>query len=251
MTPEERDSYNAYMRDHMRKKHQDNPWYSSFCNRSSWACRNGIEFTLTLEEVAESWRRGCALTGIPFKRGVGKMCRGSATLDRIVPSRGYVSDNCLFVRSDVNCAKGSGSYKDLDYMTSVLVGQRSVVDVEFLPMTPEKCGDLLKTAQRRSRLKGVDCTITREFIREQYSKQSGRCAVTGIPFGPVRVKGDPDFFSCSIDKIDPSAGYKKDNVRFVLWSYNSLKGEDSDSDALDTARHIQNFGAIQRLSEYC
>lgn len=92
---------------------------------------------------------------------------------------------------------------------------------------------LLKTTTRRSsKFDKVDNTVDIEFILEKL--KFGKCEVTGIVFDY-----DNKFNTCknplspSIDRIDSTKGYSKDNVRIVLWQYNLMRGELTDDQLFD------------------
>lgn len=55
------------------------------------------------------------------------------------------------------------------------------------------------------------------FVRFMLEKQNNRCALSDIPF---ETKGR---FAFSIDRIDSSKGYTKDNVQLVLEIINRMK----------------------------
>lgn len=57
--------------------------------------------------------------------------------------------------------------------------------------------------------------------------QSGCCNVTSIPFdySAPRVKGRPNMFVATIDRIESSKGYVKGNVQMVVHAYNNLKSD--------------------------
>jgi hypothetical protein len=64
------------------------------------------------------------------------------------------------------------------------------------------------------------------------------CAVSGIEFvmGESFHKGN--IFCPSLDRIDPTKGYVKGNVRVVCHGYNLAKHEGNDADVLKLARAI-------------
>ena len=69
-------------------------------------------------------------------------------------------------------------------------------------------------------------TLTAEDERALELKAGGRCQVTNIPFGPKPV--DSYFrnpYAPSLDRIDSSKGYHKDNVRLVLCAVNTAMNE--------------------------
>lgn len=72
---------------------------------------------------------------------------------------------------------------------------------------------LLWNSQQR---KDKENTLTLIDLALQLIKQKGKCALTGIPFGTGE-------FKCSLDRIDSSKGYTKDNIQFLLWGINRMK----------------------------
>jgi hypothetical protein len=90
---------------------------------------------------------------------------------------------------------------------------------------------LFKSAQRRVENKEA-FDITADWIEERIRK--GFCEVTGIAFDfkqhPVYSKNP---YSPSIDRIDSTKDYCKENVRFVIWQVNMMRGETSDDEMLE------------------
>ena len=92
----------------------------------------------------------------------------------------------------------------------------------------------LGTVKYRTKKNGWDFDITAEFIRELFFNQNGKCALTKIPFTFKPIKHNShkgrckDPFSPSIDRIDSSKGYTKDNVRLVCMIVNLALNEFGD-----------------------
>lgn len=69
--------------------------------------------------------------------------------------------------------------------------------------------------------------LDEEWIQERLD--NGICEVTGIPFefpeyGSNKRGFNHHPWTASVDKIDPSKGYRKDNCQLVVWAYNRAKG---------------------------
>lgn len=98
---------------------------------------------------------------------------------------------------------------------------------------------MLKTIkQRMDRWGALDkLDFGEEYLIELMSVK--KCNKTGIEFAyekQNRFKCHP--FSPSIDRIDSNGYYTKDNVRMVIWQYNLMKGEMTDSELLDVCKRI-------------
>lgn len=90
-----------------------------------------------------------------------------------------------------------------------------------------------QSARKRALDKGLAFDLTREWCDQTYT---GKCALTGLEFIIGTKHSRP--FSPSIDRIESSGGYTKDNCRFVLFAVNSFKGTGTDEDMLRIAKSL-------------
>lgn len=79
--------------------------------------------------------------------------------------------------------------------------------------------NMVAAARTRAKSKGREFNITTELVAEMWDKQQGKCAVTGVN---MVLENNTDYCQqsrhpkCpSIDRVDSSGGYTKDNVRLV------------------------------------
>ncbi len=79
------------------------------------------------------------------------------------------------------------------------------------------CRELLGNSQKRSSEKGMKFNLTVEFLIRLWNRQDGKCAVSGIYFmeSDLKITNGRRPFVPSIDRIDASKGYTRDNVRLV------------------------------------
>ena len=78
--------------------------------------------------------------------------------------------------------------------------------------------DLLESARTRAKKNNLPIDIDLEFLLELYQQQNKQCVLTGIEFELKRTESKKTKytpFGPSIDKIDHTKGYTKDNVRLV------------------------------------
>ena len=95
--------------------------------------------------------------------------------------------------------------------------------------------------------RGIEYSITKEYVQSIFEKQNGKCAYTGIELSsPTSLKetkkeaGNP--YNISLDRIDSSLGYKEGNVQLVCCWVNSSKGNMPDhlfKEVLDKVRNTQ------------
>lgn len=106
---------------------------------------------------------------------------------------------------------------------------------KFYKSVRGRARSLLHNARKSSKSKNMECSLTLEHIIQGI--ESERCPVTGVRFDLGNsyqivsgTKKNP--FAPSLDRIDPKLGYTNQNVRIVIWQYNLMKGELSDSQVL-------------------
>ena len=68
-------------------------------NAKKRAGKKGVPFNVTMEHWMDAYsgKDNCPACGVKLQYGGGKLCNNSATMDRIIPSKGYVEGNlqCL------------------------------------------------------------------------------------------------------------------------------------------------------------
>jgi hypothetical protein len=82
----------------------------------------------------------------------------------------------------------------------------------------------VSAARQRAKNKGKDFDIDIDFVQSLWESQGGLCALTGKKMGLRADKNSQESFSSfSIDRIDSSKGYTKDNVQLIMWGVNCMK----------------------------
>ena len=89
---------------------------------------------------------------------------------------------------------------------------------QFLRTVRGRMSSLHSSAVLRSKRKKLLYELSLNWLCELYEKQNGKCALTGIDFilerNPEGQRGALPY-SPSLDRINASLGYTKDNVRLV------------------------------------
>lgn len=87
-------------------------WASSIRSRAK---AKGIPFDLTAEYLQSIYTDNCPVLGIPFERRSDRNNNSPAspTVDRIVPSLGYIKGNVIIVSRRANNIKSDGKLDDL------------------------------------------------------------------------------------------------------------------------------------------
>lgn len=101
----------------------------------------------------------------------------------------------------------------------------------------------IRNAKRRRDLH-KKLPIDVKFLKQLWDSQDGRCAVTGFKLQHKYLSWmknqQKSPYQASLDRIDNSKGYTKDNVRFVCLMYNYARNNFSDE---ETIQFFSNYEA--------
>ena len=92
---------------------------------------------------------------------------------------------------------------------------------------------LLSRSKRRAEQNGWGYDLDYDWLMEKMT--SGRCSVTDVD---LVIAGDKNPWQPSIDRIDSSKGYTKDNCQIVCWIYNRAKNDDGHDAVMLMARAL-------------
>lgn len=139
---------------------------------------------------------------------------------------GYVCQNCKIATTLVKC-------KDCDAIVDISSGKHSGYCAEHWN-THRIAYNLTNSTKYRAKKGGMSYDLDIDWIKERLTV----CEVTGVPFElrNVKIKQSKGNYidrsprSPSVDKINPSLGYTKNNCRVVIWWYNLCKATWSDDE---------------------
>lgn len=77
------------------------------------AKRDGVPFSLTLDWFVENTPERCPVLGIKLCQGADSPRDLSPSVDRLVPERGYVPDNCRIISWRANRLKSNATPEEL------------------------------------------------------------------------------------------------------------------------------------------
>lgn len=104
--------------------------------------------------------------------------------------------------------------------------------------------DRLRAAKSRAEQRGFEFELTPEYIKELLNKQNNRCFYTGYEF--INENNNP--MALSIDRIDSSKGYSRNNVNLVCWLVNAMKTDISHEGFIRTCADIAKNHSVTLLS---
>ena len=227
----------------------------------------GLEFTITPNDIVIP--KLCPVLGIPLSPTVGMGSRkiteleSSPSIDRIDNSKGYTKDNICVISLRANNIKKDATLTELRLLEYHMENPSLVSPVdfsekinEFSRRTSQSMSDLssdmryyfnidhrqklINAAKRRRGLHGFDPSLTKEdIIIPQFCPVFGMRLTPSIGNGRRNLNELDD--SPSIDRIDSSKGYTKDNVQVISLRANNLKKDATLHEIKSLVKYVKKF----------
>lgn len=90
--------------------------------------------------------------------------------------------------------------------------------------------DVIRTQKQQLEKRGIsEYELERNFLADLFVQQNGKCALSGVDMTLISGKGKIAT-NASVDRIDGSKGYTKNNVQLVCLMANVCKGTGSNED---------------------
>lgn len=90
----------------------DNPCYNMYANAKKRAKDQGVPFEILLSDLTIPSH--CPLLGIPLIKGTKHYTDSSPTLDKIIPSLGYIKNNIQVISMRANRIKDNASFQEFE-----------------------------------------------------------------------------------------------------------------------------------------
>jgi hypothetical protein len=94
--------------------------------------------------------------------------------------------------------------------------------------------------QNHAKANGRECSISLENLYEQYKKQDGKCIYSNESLSFVRRGRKYRTGNASVDRIDSSKGYTKDNIQWVDKNINRMKSNFSSDQFVNMCSLVSN-----------
>jgi len=111
---------------------------------------------------------------------------------------------------------------------------------------------MLKCINNKNRI-NKKSNITLEDLEEIWNNQQGLCAYTKLPLILVTHtnprKDVPKWSLASVDRIDSSKGYEKDNIQFISRTINYAKNDMSHEDAIKFLQFIRSEAILLDITK--
>jgi len=98
--------------------------------------------------------------------------------------------------------------------------------------------------KRSATKRGIEFTITLEYIANLYKEQDGKCAISGVN---IDIKGTPwKGQTGSLDRIDPTKGYVEGNVQWVHKQINEMKWDLQPEEFYNMVKQIYEYNKLDK-----
>ena len=121
------DLYKQHQKASDERRRANDPLYfvkKIYRERKRVALNRGLPFSITLDDIKDV-PNTCPVLGIPMVSGAGNNNPNSATLDRLVPEKGYVPDNVCWISRKANRIKCDASLEELQQVLAWVNGKLS------------------------------------------------------------------------------------------------------------------------------
>jgi hypothetical protein len=110
----------------------------------------------------------------------------------------------------------------------------------------------MKNMEQRAKIRGIECSLSIQQLRDVLLRSRGRCELTGLRFTREWVGGArtrPYFHS--VDRIDSAKGYTLDNVRVVCFAANIAMNAWGEEVFAELARGLvfNRYSALYRVEK--
>ena len=102
--------------------------------------------------------------------------------------------------------------------------------------------------QNHAKQNDRECSISLEDLYFQYKKQNGKCIYSNIPLLFVKRGRNYRSGNASVDRIDSSKGYTKDNIQWVDKDVNRMKTNFNDDHFVNMCHLISNNDAYKNIT---
>jgi hypothetical protein len=196
-------------------------------------------------DCLEKQKYKCVYSGKPLIHS--GLTYDNMSIDRIDSSKGYTKDNIQMITFWANRAKTDlDETRFIDFIKNIAeyireqtytIRQINKDNISQIKQKLKICRDSTRKRLKMGRKECGNCTITYQDVWEIAQKQGFRCYYTGLP---IDFTQKDRYLQPSIDRIDSSKGYTKDNIQITIFWANQSKANLDDTTFLKYVKEIYN-----------
>jgi len=240
------------------------------------AVKKNLEFKISIADIVIPER--CPVFGIRLKSGAGggtvsvAKLESSPTLDRVDNSKGYTPDNVCVISLRANNLKRDATLyemqclayhmahppgsqaKDVSSLMNQIVADNTAgklfSDAHKRYLDKDHRERMIAGAKKRKKLYGFDDSLAaQDIVIPRFCPVLGIELRTSVGLGSKTLENF--YYSPSIDRIDCSKGYTKENIQIISFRANCLKRDASLWEIRALAGYMKDFGEGTMWQPHC
>jgi len=223
------DTKRKLAREYAKQRRRSNPVTLMLKDARKRARKGNLLFTITKNDVKIP--DICPILGVPLVVGNGMF---GPSLDRINPKLGYVPNNIAVISKKANMIKNDATADEHLAVVRYMSTHDKKLSLKYQSNDKQLINKLYWGAKRRSRTLNVPCTLRKNDI-----KVPAICPILSIPI--KRGVGIMTNNSPSLDRLDPTLGYTKENCSVISYRANRIKNDGDIKTHLRIAKYIKEF----------
>ena len=127
----------------------------------------------------------------------------------------------------ISCSKKDSS--NIEHLNKI----RSTDILHLKPDNRKDEFSIFRKHLRKIKTRDIGCTVTLEELLEIWNKQQGKCIYSKVQLqASSNTVSNNQIYTLSIDRIDSSKGYTKDNIQFISIAMNHMKNNMTHTETL-------------------
>lgn len=210
--------------------------YNNLCSSKSKDKKLNREFDLTLDflfELYDKQNKKCYYCkNILNVKNCNKKNLDQVSVDRVDSNHGHIKENCVLACLFCNLSKTDSHIDEYNLFLKFIKNpkEKNIFEME------DNSLDWITSIMNRITQKNKQTNITKQWLQQIFEKQNGLCFYSNIKM--IITKKKRYLFKPSIERIDCSKKYTKENCVLVLFGVNLGK---NDFDVLDYTTYINKL----------
>ncbi len=185
--------------------------------------------------------------------GVHNTCKVCRTVERKLLNFERTDKDkklCLSCNNELNIENFYSDKTSSDGLQTYCKKCQSIKTYSNLSKFEPFMSNLYRDVKNNAKKRDIKVDITLDDMFHVYDIQEGKCIYSGIKMTHNKIPSEKDKdlrvqttnpYNISVDRIDSTKGYTKDNIQLVTVSVNHMKWNLKESDFLEMCEHITKY----------
>ena len=187
----------------------------------------------------------CYYCNIELDIIIGSKNPNQISCDRLDSSKGHLKDNIVLSCMFCNYAKNISNYTDYHNFINKLIFKEYQVDHDSSKYNNLYASNMLKSLKSQCEHDKINCEMTLQDVKDLFTQQNGKSALTGIEMYPSKIPYYP--FQPSLDRIDNNKPHTKDNLHMVCLSENMGRNSMTIEEFQDYIQQLKNINNSNQI----